>query len=166
MNLDEFYNYKNQLVNDILTNKSIVRLLNDTVDPDHPESLLYTQVYPFEFIPEVIEDGDTLICIDVDIQKASSKTYVIPTIYVWVFVHKSRLKLPSGGGVRTDAICNEICKTINGSRFYGLGELEFYSSKRFAPLREFNGKMMTFYATDINRVYDGKKPTPTNRRTG
>ena len=47
----------------------------------------------------------------------------------------------------------EIAKTINGSRNYGLGELELYAVKRFAPMTDFNGKLMTFHAKDFNMQY-------------
>lgn len=63
-------------------------------------------------------------------------------------------------------LCVEIAKAINGSRKYGLGELELYAVKRFAPMTDFNGKLMTFHAKDFNMQYNPKKPTPINRKTG
>lgn len=86
--------------------------------------------------------------------------------HIWVFTHRSKLRLPNGGGVRTDKLCVEIAKAINGSRKYGLGELELYAVKRFAPMTDFNGKLMTFHAKDFNMQYNPKKPTPINRKTG
>lgn len=166
MQLEEFYDYKNQLMKDLLTTESIVKLIDENTSVANAPSLAYTQVFPFEFIPETIEQGKVYICFDIDISKAASKTFYLPTLYVWVFAHKSKLRLPNGGGVRTDRLCSEICKKINGSRSYGLGELDLYSAKRFAPATAYNGKVMTFTATDFNRQYDGTKHTPANRKTG
>lgn len=166
MQLAEFYDYKNQLMEDLLTNAEIVKLLTDGGAPDDPASLAYTQVFPCEYVPDTVQDARTFICFDVDVQRGNSnKTFLSPVLYLWVFTHRSLLRLPEGG-VRTDALCNEICKTINGSRKYGLGELELYAVKRFAPMTDFQGKVMTFHARDFNRVYDGTKYTPTNRKAG
>lgn len=163
MQLQDFFDYKNRLMEDVLTNEEIVKLLSDNVDFSQAESLAYTQVFPFEYLPETTQDGQTYICFDVDVYSVENKTYLTPVLYVWVFAHKSKLRLPEGG-VRVDAICNKICEAINGSRFYGLGELNIYACKRFAPQTDYNGKVLTFHAKEFNRQYDPKRPTPTNRK--
>lgn len=165
MYLQEFFDYKNQLMGDLLSNEAIVDLLNDFDDrrPLTPEELAYTQCFPYEYIPETVEHGQTFICFDVDITKAPTKTYYDPTIYVWVFTHKSKLRLPAGG-VRTDALCAEIVKMLDGSRYYGLGELEFEASRRFAPINDYQGKILTFGATDFSKFHPTGKPIPENRK--
>lgn len=164
MQLEEFFDYKNQLMEDLLTNPEIVKLLtDDKTDREHPENLVYSQVYPFEYIPETVEHGDTFICCDVDIQRSLNKTYLLPVLYIWVFTHKSKMRLPEGG-VRVDKLVSEIAKGINGSRYYGLGELDLYSAKRFAPITDYQGKVLTFQATDFNRQSPTGKPVPSNRK--
>lgn len=165
MQLEEFYDYKNQLMEDILTNESIVRLVNENISLEDAKLLAYSQVFPCEYIPQTVQEGKTFICFDVDIQQSANKTYLLPTLYVWVFTHRSKLRLPEGG-VRTDKLCSEICNAINGSRKYGLGELDLYSCKRFAPMTDFQGKALTFYAKDFNRQYDPTRPVPSNRKKG
>lgn len=165
MQLKEFFDYKNKLMEDILTNEIVVNLLNEDVDMEHAAELAYSQVFPFEFLPDTIEHGHTFICFDVDLQATTSKTFLSPVLYVWVFTHKSKLRLPEGG-VRTDRLASELADMLNGSRFYGLGELDLYSVKRFAPATDFNGKMIVFHATDFNRFSPSGKPVPTNRKRG
>ncbi len=165
MQLEEFFDYKNTLIKDLLTNRGIVNLINEKINFKEASSLVYKQVFPLEYIPETVEHGNTYICVDVDIQRSLNKTYLLPTLYVWVFTHRSNLCLPQGG-VRTDKLCSEIAKAINGSREYGLGELELTSVKRFAPMTDFQGKVMTFNAKDFNRLHDPKRPVPSNRKTG
>lgn len=150
---------------DLLTNSEIVRLVNDTVTLENAEALAYTQVFPCEYVPNTVEHGTTYICFDVDILESVNKTYLLPTLYVWVFTHRSLLRLPEGG-VRTDKLCSEICNAINGSRMYGLGELNLYSVKRFAPMTDYQGKCMAFRAVDFNKQFDPNRPTPSNRKRG
>lgn len=164
MNLSELFNYKNQLMDDLLTNKKIVRLLcDDEKNIDDPHDLVYTQVFPYEYIPDTVQHGKTFICCDVDVGRSLNKTFLLPTLYIWVFTHKSKLRLQEGG-VRTDKLACEIATVINGSRYYGLGELDFYSIKRFAPVSDYQGKVMTFQAQDFNRLSPTGKDAPTNRK--
>lgn len=164
MQLAEFFDYKNQLMKDILTNEKIIDLVDDEKKYDSPAGLAYTQIFPCEYVPETVQEGKTFICFDVDIQSSLDKTYYSPIIYVWVFTHRSKLRLPNGGGVRTDRICEEISKAINGSREYGLGQLNLYAVKRFAPMTDFNGKCMIFHTKDFNRQYDPSIRIPVNRK--
>jgi len=165
VDFEEFYtDYKNQLMKDLLTDDGIVRLIdNDSIN--NVTSLAYKNVFPYEYIPETIEYGETYICFDVDLQKSMSKSVLAPVIYVWVFTHKSLLKLPEGG-VRVDKLVAKIAKKLNGSRHYGLGTLDLYSVKRFAPLDDYQGKVMTFYAEDFNQISSTKKVPPSNRKKG
>lgn len=163
MQLEDFFDYKNRLMEDLLTRPKIVSLINDQIDMENAEDLVYKQVFPFEYVPETVQDGHTYICCDVDVQGVVNKTYLTPTIYIWVFSHRSKLVLPEGG-VRTDKLCAEISKAINGSRYYGLGQLNLYAVKRYAPMTDYNGKIMTFHAKEFNRQYDASIPVPGNRK--
>lgn len=165
MYLDEFFDYKNQLMDDLLTDEKIVKLINENVDIKDAGSLVYTQVFPYEYVPETVEHGLTFICSDVDITAAPNKTYYEPTLYVWIFTHKSLLRLPEGG-VRTDKLAHEVAKKLNGSRFYGLGELSLRSVKRFAPMMDYQGKVLVFDAKDFNRPHPTGKVIPANRKKG
>lgn len=165
MQLDELFDYKNQLIHDLLENKQIVRLLYDDEQPiADPKELFLTQLYPFEYVPEVVTQGNTFICCDVDIQSTANKTFLTPNLYIWVFAHKTKMILPEGG-VRTDRLCSEIAKALNGSRYYGLGELELYSVRRFTPIQDYLGRVITFQTKDFNRLSPSTKPIPSNRKS-
>lgn len=166
MQLEEFFDYKNQLMEDLLTTESVVRLIDENISMENAHTLAYKRVFPCEYVPETVEHGDTYICFDVDLQAVLDKTFLIPVMYIWVFTHRSNLRLPNGGGVRTDKLCSEINKVINGSLKYGLGELNLNGVKRFAPMTDFQGKVMTFTAKDFNRQFNYKKEVPTNRKSG
>lgn len=166
MLLDEFFNYKNQLMNDLISNDEIVRLMHDDYKTiSDPASLIYTQIFPYEHLPETAEHGLTYICCDVDIRKSLNKTFLLPTLSIWVFTHYSKMRLPKGG-VRVDQLCAEIAEQINGSRYYGLGELTLYSVDRFSPMSDFQGKEMIFNTTDFNRTTPTGQGVPSNRKRG
>lgn len=165
MQLSEFFDYKNKLMEDLLTNEEIVKLVDNTVEIGDSKLLAYSNVFPHEYIPDTVEEAKTFICFDVDVQESINRTFLRPTLYIWVFSHKSKLRLPEGG-VQTDKLVSEIAKAINGSHEYGLGELELYSVKRFAPVTDYQGKVMTFHAKEFNRPAPNNKPVPSNRKKG
>lgn len=163
MQLQDLYDYKNQMMKDLLENEAIVKLIDENATLETAPSLAYKQVFPCEYLPDTVEEGKTYICFDVDVQEALNSTFIIPSLLVWVFTHRSKLRLPEGG-VRTDKLCSEICKAVNGSKEYCLGELNLNSVKRFAPMTDYQGKVMTFRGVEVNRFYDPKRYTPANRK--
>lgn len=163
MLLDEFFDYKNELMKTLCCNENVVRLVTDSTKAPVPNyDLAYQQIYPYEFVPETVDDGKTFICFDVDIADVQDKTFYLPVVYVWVFTHKSKMRL-SEGGIRTDKLAVEINKELNGSRYFGLGELELYSVGRFSPIADYQGRVLTYSAKDFNRVSPSKRP-PANRK--
>lgn len=163
MYLQDFFDYKNKLMEDLLTNEEVVRLLDADIEMEDAPRLAYKQVFPCEYVPETVHDGATFICFDVDIQEAVDKTFYSPTLYIWVFSHRSQLRLPEGG-VRTDKLCSEIAKQIDGSREYGLGQIKLYSVRRFAPMTDYQGKCLTFRMKEFSKVYDGNRYMPSKRK--
>lgn len=165
MQLEEFFDYKDQLAEDLVTSEEIVKLLDENIAMEKADSLIYKQIYPYEYVPETNQEATTFVCCDVDILgTGGTKTFLSPVLYIWVFTHSSKLRLPEGG-VRTDKLCSKICKKINGSREYGLGELELYAVKRFAPMTDYQGKCLIFHAKDFSKVYDPNRYIPANRKS-
>lgn len=163
MMLDEFFEYKNKLMRDLCSDEDVVRLVTGKHDAPVPNtSLAYTQVFPYEFVPETVDHGQTFICFDVDIISVPNKTFVVPAIFVWVFTHKSKMRLDEGG-IRTDALASAVNKILNGSRVYGLGELDLADVGRFSPIKDYHGRVLTYYTADFNRP-GVSKPRPRNRR--
>lgn len=167
MELQEFFDYKTRLMMDICSNERLVQLIrgeNDVTVPDR--KLPYKQVYPFQYIPETENDARTFVCFDVDIlyKRQTNKTFYYPVIYIWIMAHKSNMHLKEGG-VIIDTIASEIDHMLNGSRFYGQGELELGPVERFIPTTDYLGREMVYYARDFNRS-PGQKPTPINRKQG
>ena len=175
MYLEEFVDYKNQLVTDMLKNPEIVRLLSDKYEqnvPEDPKTLFRSQIFPYEFVPETLEHGRTIICFEVEISKLTDrmesragKMMYTPTVYIWVFTHKSLMWIPDVG-VRVDRIAIEIAKSICGSHDYGAGSLTLASTRRVAPTMDYQGTLLTFKATDWNMPKPTGKSWPSNRKAG
>lgn len=166
MHLAEFYDYKNRFMQDLLTDEKIVSLIDPNHNCENPIDMVYDNVNPFEFYPETLEQGKVYVCCDVDVTSTGGKPYYSLALYVWVFAHKSLLRLPEGG-VRTDALCAAIDDKINGSPNYGLGKLKLQSSKRFPIMADYSGKMLVYAASDVEKLYNNPRTEwPSNRKAG
>lgn len=162
--LDELFDYKNLLMRELCSNEKIIKLVigEDEVPVPHLE-LPYTRIFPYEYLPETVDDADTYICFDVDID-VENKTFLRPVVYIWALTHKSKMHLPTGG-ILLDQLCVEIDTMLNGSRYYGLGELELKRVERFSPIQDFHGRALTYTVRDFNRPGMSRTP-PANRKQG
>lgn len=165
MQLEEFYDYKNLLMKQLCNDPEIVRTVTDNDEATVPNhDLPYEQIFPYEFIPETVNDARNFICFDTDIVSVPNKTVYTPVIYVWVYTHKSRLRAKSGG-CTLDHMAVAVNRLLNGNRYYGLGELKLDSVRRFTPIKDYQGRVLTFYAKDFNRKYS-TPDIPANRKKG
>lgn len=165
MYLEEFYDYKNLLMKQLCSNPDIVKLVTgneDAVVPNH--GLPYSQIYPYEYIPETVNEGKTFICYDTDIASVPNKTIYLPVVYVWVFTHKSNLRYKDGGCI-LDKLAVVVNDMMNKSRYYGLGELKLDSVRRFQPITDYLGRVLTYHTKEFNRKVM-KPDIPSNRKEG
>ena len=168
MNLEETFIYKDRLMEHICTNEDIVRLITKQEPTSEIcRALPYNQVFPCEWIPDVVDHAKTFICFDVDIVSVPNKTFYVPAVYVWVFTHRSNLRTPKelGGGLTVDRTVVEVDKMLNGNRFFGLGDLKLNALKRFTPVTGYHGRVIVYSAKDFNRP-SGRIYAPSNRREG
>ena len=68
----------------------------------------------------------------------------------------------SSGGARTDELAVAINQRLNGSRIFGLGTTDLKGVERFAPARDYQGRVLTYMMTDFNRAGISQQP-PTRR---
>ena len=163
VHLEEFFDYKNEAVKTFCHNENIVRLITDSKEAPVPNyDLAYKQIFPYEYVPDTVDDGKVFLCLDVDIVEVPNKTFYVPVMYLWAFAHKSKIRLDEGG-IRTDQLCVEIDKELNGSRFFGLGELNLFHVGRFSPNTGYQGRVMAYSAKVFNRLAPSKRP-PAKRK--
>ncbi len=165
MNLEEFYDYKNLLMKKLCCDEAVVKMVTGNEEATVPNhELPYTQLFPYQFVPETEDRGRTFICFDVDIIQVPNKTFYVPVLYIWVFTHKSNLRTDDGT-LLLDQMTVEINRLLNGSRYFGLGRLNLSSVERFKPNTDYLGRVMTFYAKDFNSAPAGGS-LPGNRKRG
>lgn len=164
MFLKDFFDYKSQLMMEFCSSKEIIQLLTNDEDPIVPnKSMVYTHIWPYEYVPTTVTESQSFICCDVDVDRVNNKTFLNSSLYVWVFCQESSLILPDGKGVRTDALASEVDKLLNGNRYFGLGTLDLKAVKRFKPASEYQGRVLIYSISEFNIPGASRKP-PLSRK--
>lgn len=166
MLLEDLDDYKNTLMEELCKDKDIVWLLTKNSKAKVPNyNLPYTQIFPYEYVPETVDEAKSFICFDVDAVKVPNKTFYFPYIYIWEFTHISNMRMPEGGGIRIDRIASSIDKILNGSRIYGMGELELKKVTRFSPSNDYLGRVLVYATKEWNRTSLNQKKGRSNRKS-
>lgn len=165
MHLEELFDYKNKLMEDLCKNPRIVQMVTGDETPLLPaHDLAYARFFPYEHIPKTASEAGVYICFEVTARKVPNKTFYYPVIYIWIAAHESKMR-PEWGGVLTDQIAIEIDRMLNGNREYGQGELELSAVDTFVPTTDYLGRSLAYATRDFNRG-NGRHPIPENRKRG
>lgn len=153
-NLSEITIYKSKLMKTMLSDKKIVALLTNsdeesTLVPN--TTLAYTQVFPYDFIPEPSTEQTSFICFDIDVPRTQTCAVKDVYIYIYIFTHKDLMRV-QGEGIRTDLIASRVDYIINGDTSYGFGKVELQSLSRISPVSDFQGRILKYYVQDFNRI--------------
>lgn len=154
-NLSNLTEYKNRFMEFLINNKQICSLLTDTDGESIPyDNLKYTQIFPYDFIPDTIDEQKTFICFDVDIPRVKTLAVTDVYLYVYVFTHKDLMRIPQKG-IRPDLICHVIDTAINGDTTWGFEKLELESCTRMSPPgHDMRGRVLRYRVEDWNRFGD------------
>lgn len=166
--LECLFGYKNLLMRELCGSEAVQRLIYDAKEGELPipnHDAAYKNIFPYEFIADTVVTAQTFICFDMDVTDVISCIDLNLELYVWIFTHKSLLRL-KGGGLRLDALSAEIDRLLNQSRIFTKNPLELKSVGRFVPINDYQGRVLVFTGRDWNVAGAPKRPAPSNRRAG
>lgn len=143
--------YEKTLMEALCSNSEIVSLLTGVENPIVPnKSLVYTQVYPFAYIPYTNQEAKTFITFSIDVPRIDNS--LIKDLYVTfeVITHESLMRTKKGK--ITTLIAAEIEKLFNGSRVLGITRMDLVNSNIDIPVRGYHTRRLTYQVKDWNRV--------------
>ena len=154
MNFSEFLDYPDKIINKLINSPSVLQLVFGYEDVSVVDSdMIDGQLFPFDFVPDVVTENKVFICADCDIPRIENSTIKDVSIHIWVFMHNDLMKKPSfvnSKGNRRDILCNEIDKIMNGNIDFGIGRVELQSAKRFKITNNYSGRELIYRAVDFN----------------
>lgn len=115
--------WKDKAIQLVLSQDDIMNLLEmDEIEADDP---VYTRIFPYNHIPQTIEETKVYITFTVDVPKITfNKVWAYPRMTVRVIAHQSRMKLDLAGvsATRIDYIAKLIVNLLTKNDF-GYGKL-------------------------------------------
>ena len=126
----EIVTYKNQIASTILNDNAIVSMITEIIPPEKPvEDLLYTYIFPFDYIPDAIQEVGCYICYEIEVPKVSIVNYFFKDVIITfrIICHQAAMKT-SYGATRIDYLAHLIELLFNGNTEYGFNNLELVSS--------------------------------------
>ena len=116
--------WKNKAIELVIGQDEIMELLDmDEVEADDP---MYTRIFPYNHIPQTIEETKVYITFTVNIPKITfNKIWAYPRLTVRVIAHQERMKLNMAGvsATRIDYMAKLIVDLLTKNDF-GFGKLQ------------------------------------------
>lgn len=123
---------------------------------------LIGHLFDVPFIYATISDARNTICMDTNIIKTSGEAISEVSVQLFIMCHKSNIKFSDADkikyrklgfyGNRLDCIVQEIGKTVNGSRKFGIGKMlpaPINPIISYTPNDNFFGKVITYRCSDF-----------------
>lgn len=165
-NLNVISDMKQTVLREILSNEEIVKIVRNSCDVVTPDmELRYTQVYPWAFMPETVEETKVFVTFEVYVPRIINCAVKEFELRIYVMVPHSMMVMDTkvcdslgldwnDCGVRTDVLTDKIDYMLNGSEDMGFGKLELKSSQPFSPGEKYAGRMLTYQGDGWNRQGD------------
>ena len=149
---DKVDEYRQKMVNLIANSEEIFHLVADEGQVFGEDDLVWTNIFPTEFVIGTQEKARTLVCVDVDINyDPVNNCYDVMDVYFFVSTHSNIMQHPDGQGLRVDAIIHEIRKLLDRKFITGLGvkKSKFLYNRRYNPTTTFRGRVLCMRFEDF-----------------
>lgn len=162
-NLNVISAMKQTVLRAVLSNEEIVRILRNRFDVTVPDmSLRYTQVFPWMYVPETVEETKSYIGMRIRAKTPVNAAAKIFELTIYVMCHKEHMRMnrevceilgldTKDSGSRVDVLADKIDLLLNGAEDMGFSKLELVDSDEFKPAEKFHGRYITYRVTGWNR---------------
>lgn len=163
-NLKELTLFKEELLRLIITNPRIMQAVvnNDETcfaeEVNNPKEYLYKNIFPYKHTLNATEEKkQTYITMDFANFTPVSNYYKEFTMGIYVFTHKDLMRITEEGQtkLRVDYILQELDKSLNNARGFGIGKLQFSGLRSVSINDEFLGAVILYETIDF-----GNDPRP------
>ena len=158
-NLVELTTFKEKLLNLIVMNPRIMQaVVNSEANcfskpVEQPGKYLYQNIFPYKYtLEETQEEKKTYITMDFANFSLVNSHFKDFTMGIYVFTHKDLMRITEEGmsKLRVDYICHELDKTLNNTRGFGIGKLQFGGLRSININNNFLGSVIVYDTIEFN----------------
>ncbi|QWU14436.1 hypothetical protein SAMN04487895_101748 [Paenibacillus sophorae] len=154
--LKEITEYKKTVIKRLINDNGLCKAIFyndedflDREDVIHTDDLIYNNVYPHRFIPEVTSTAKTYITVSCTDYRPSGNSFKNGMLNIYMFTHRDLFKTDYGY-TRMDYVMTKVEELINGERGIGVGELGFGGLNEYIVNEKFQGYVLTYRLVDFN----------------
>lgn len=153
---EELIKYKNNIALKIISNNNLIKaLVNNTSDfLNQPlpsgfdsTSLIYTQIFPYKFIPGINTEPTTFITMSFGNFDYRNNEFKSGIVYFYIITHQSLIS--TDYGLRYDYILNQIDLMFNKQYEIGSFNLELNNGGDFQIDENYFGSMISYKFIDF-----------------
>lgn len=150
--IDELINFSSEILLRIAESPEVVGLIMDVAPADvtdEEKDAVWRYLYDYDWIDETVQSAGSFVLVDVDMVAAQTGTIKDLEIYVQVVVSKQIMALnhktfKGVRGNRRDNLARQIDLLLNGSRDFGIGQLQLASVRTANVPAAFTSKLLTY----------------------
>ena len=148
---------KNKIIKEFIKDPEIIQAIGSS-KITLPEKLIGTHIFDYQQNPNTINTVETFITIQVHIpesfyKKDIYKTYVSPSIEIWIISHEKHMKvdnIPKVTSNRNDYLSELIDNKLNGRYDFGIGKLILCGNIEGSFQIDYLYRKLIFETTDLN----------------
>lgn len=153
----EIVEYRKKIMNAICKSPELVKLLGEESSEYPEETIPYNKVFPYEFIPETIQETDRYINFELQTYYDEFNDVLRNvTVYFFIFCHHEAIRYVEDGSTYLwyDRIACELDNIFTDNDVIGIGKTKIISNIPYYPVNRFKGRQLQFKIKDFN---DGRK---------
>lgn len=155
-NSSSISDWKNKTISMILNNDEIMDCLDlNELETEEP---VYTRIFPYNHIPQTIEETKVYITVAVSIPKITfNKVWAFPRLTIRIISHQEKMKLHKAGvsATRIDYMSQLIDKMLNGRNEFGYGCLSLATNDEYLINSSHHCREMVFIGEDLAKKQCG-----------
>lgn len=144
--------WKNKALSMIQNDDEIMSLLDMT--PEEADDPMYVRLFPYNHIPETIEETKVYITVQVSIPRIMwGRIWANPRMTIRVISHQDKMKLTEPGisATRIDYIAELIIKMFQGIKGFGGGTLELATNYEDLYNYLFHYRELVFVGEEVTK---------------
>lgn len=154
----EIMDYKREIINTIINDYELVRLIDDnyvdmtdesTIDAD---DLRYVNIFPYYYNPETVVEEKCFIFMTVDTPNVKNSLIKDMEVTIIVVANQGLMRVDyDDSGTRIDQMSACVDRLFNGFETMGFGELALYSNREGSIDTRHRCRTLKFRVEDFNQ---------------
>lgn len=133
----------------------IISMANEDIVENN--EAIYKYIFPYFYIPDIIESAHSYICMRVTMPSVNEKNDFFGDFYltVWVIVHQDIMRMEGvGGATRMDYLSGLVEQQLVGSRSFGTKELQIIKNEETDVDMKHRARVLTFVTSDLRKAVE------------